>query len=175
MNVFKYDMPRQYLLRHPLRYLRFLVRACKNARQRIVKGYCDHDVSDIDNWLLTVLPCMFKDLAEKPAYPGYEPFDTEEKWKAWLNSTAEKLISYQEDWAETRNEYDREYMDRLDKCIDKSRHGPAAWSFDYSKDPGLLALRAKWDARYQELYKEQQKSQAQTFCEIGENLKALWW
>jgi len=175
MNVFEYSLPWSHRLRHPLQYLRFLARACRNACQRIAKGYCDFDIMDIDDWLLSVLPAMLKELAGKPAYPGYEPFDTPEKWEAWLNDTAAKLTSYREDWAETRNEYEKEYQDRLDKCIEKSGYGLTTWSCDYSKDPGLLELKDKWSARIKELDAVQCFQQAQTFAEIGENLKALWW
>jgi hypothetical protein len=130
---------------------------------------------DIDDWLLTVLPSMFRDLAKKPAYPGFEPFNTPEKWETWLNDTADQLDSYLEDWRETRNEYEQEYLDRLDKCIEKSGYSMITWSCDYSKDPGLRELKDKWNARTDELFLEQQEAQVKTFAEIGRNLKALWW
>ena len=49
------------------------------------------------------------------AYPGYEPFDTPEKWHDWLHNIADMIETSTEEWQDEHNEYCEEYTDSWDK------------------------------------------------------------
>ena len=174
MNVFKYDRPLKFILRHPFQYIRFLCRAILKARQRALKGFCDWDVWDMDYWLTHVLPPMFTEMAENcHGYPGCEPFETPEKWDAWLRSMAKDLTSLQEDWTDTRNEYGEQFFGTVDdlRVVEHTKDGFA--EVKYKEEPDE-ELRSKWSARCDELFEEQQEFAIKTFSDIGRYLSCLW-
>lgn len=73
-----------------------------------------------------------------------------------------KFESLQEDWAETRNEYDKLYFDALQEQRNSTI------------DIDIEALRKKWLARLEELNQEQSDFTIKTFEELGRYLYYLW-
>lgn len=48
------------------------------------------------------------------AYPGYEPFDTPEKWHDWLHNIADMIETSTEEWQDEHNEYYEKYLEKFD-------------------------------------------------------------
>ena len=105
------------------------------------------DVWDLDHYLLTLLPAMLRRLADEGmSYPGIAPFETPEKWETWLREMADKLESLQEDWAETRNEYDEPYFHALEEHRRVRRADPSIIRYDTYNDKDLedTGYRSWW-------------------------------
>ena len=132
-NVFSWPYSRIYYLTHPWKWFAQLWKNLKCGWQRATKGYCDYDVWNMDSWLLELLPPMLRELANDPvgAYPGVEPFETPEKWHYWLLKMAVRFLELQDDWTESRNEYDEEYMRLIDeaKVMEKKEDGSVRCNF----------------------------------------------
>ena len=88
-NVMKYFnyRPRYYLL-HPLEWVANKWRCLKWAKQRVVRGYADCDVWNLDSWFSKVVSGALMNLAEN--HHGWPDsfFETPEEWTAWLNKAA---------------------------------------------------------------------------------------
>ncbi len=176
MNLFNY---KSYVgwrkLCHPIVFLRFLCRAFKMAWQRAVKGYCNWDLWDMDFWLTHVLPPMLTELAEKGhSYPGREPFETPEKWRAWLNSMASDIASLQNDWADTKNEFAEQFLSVRNylQIVEGDKHGLKV--IKPNDTPEVAELRKKWLDRSAELAEQQTEFTIKTFAELGKHLQNLW-
>ena len=169
LNIFTWPYRKRYYLTHPWEWFRTLFRNIRAAFQRIRCGYCSYDVYDLDHWLLDILPPMLRDIAnsEIGAYPGIEPFETPEKWKAWLLDLAARFEELQTDWAETRNEYEEEHS----KALNDARviQGNVIQYGDIPQE-----LHDKWLARIQELNEEQQKATVEAFKIMSEHFYQLW-
>jgi hypothetical protein len=67
--------------------------------QRGRRGWADTDVWDLDGYIARVLSQSIAHLAETDhGYPGYEPWDTPEKWKAHLLDLSERLTAWDKDF-----------------------------------------------------------------------------
>lgn len=176
LNVLK-DYPcrtRYYLLR-PWVWIRHTFDNFRAAWQRATRGYSVSDVWDIDHHWLRLMPAMLRELAEKgQSYPGREPFETPEKWESWLNEQADILESLQEDWAETKNEYEEEYFHALESHRRVRRSNPDSVTYDTRNDEDIEALHDKWLARVQELSDQQKETTIKVFSELGRHLYQLW-
>lgn len=116
LNVFRLMRSRsmRYYLTHPWEWFKDLKYCLRDAYQRITRGYADTDWFNMDSHLLELLPAMLKELAtHSHSYPGTAPFDTYEKWTAWLNEMADNLISCREEEIDKANEYYKEYIESL--------------------------------------------------------------
>ena len=83
---------KRYLITHPWQWVRCACRNIRDAWRRSVYGWTYGDVWDWDNWFTHVVPDMLRHMADKgSAYPGYEPFDTPEKWHKWLHWIADLI------------------------------------------------------------------------------------
>ena len=177
-NVFKWGYSRKWYLTHPWKWVKELFRNIKFAWQRATRGYCDGDVWSIDSWLLALLPDMLRDLANDAvgAYPGYEPFETPEKWRNWLLKMAVRFLELQDDWSETRNEYENEYFKLIDegRVIEKRQDGTVCCNFIFKDEEYTKELRQKWLSRIKELRQEQDAATIAAFSELAEHFYALW-
>lgn len=174
-NVFEWSYSRKWYLTHPWKWIKELFRNMKFAWQRATRGYCDSDVWSMDSWLLALLPDMLRDLANDPvgAYPGVEPFDTPEKWRNWLFKMAAKFLELQDNWPETRNEYENEYM----RLVDESRvikNNTTCYNFIFKDKAYAEELRQKWLSRIKELNDAQNAATVAAFSELAEHFYALW-
>lgn len=173
LNVLNdYPYSKHYYITHPWKFFAHMWDNWRAAWHRITKGYCASDIWDFDHYLTTLLPAMLRELADNSiGYPGVEPFETPEKWKDWLLGMADKLELLQEDWAETRNEYEELYFHALDL---HRKADPSTATYDTYNDEDIEKLRKKWLARINELNYEQQAFTIKTFEELGRYLRLLW-
>ena len=176
LNVFDWPYRTRYYLTHPWEWFGQLGRNLRWAYQRMVRGYADVDVYDMDRYLTRIIPPMLRAMASNKigAYPGWEPYDTWEKWQTWLRQTADTVESLQEDWAETKNEYSDAYFDTLDMSKTKDEHGNVIIDFPNKNNPEVKELGDKWMARVKELSDQQKQITKDVFAEIAENFYSLW-
>lgn len=179
MNVLKeFSYGKRYILTHPWILVRQAWRNLCNAWQRATKGYCKADAYNMDAYLLAIMPQMLEDLRDDPcgAYPGNDEFPTPESWETWLTNMANTLRELQDDWAESRNEYEKTYfkaMHEYHTVSFKNDDGTTVVCSTYNDDD-IKELHDKWLARIEELNKQQQELTIKTFTEIGRHLYQLW-
>lgn len=64
----------------------------KSVNQRVRFGLAYCDTWSFDNFLLSIIIRGLRQLADTShSYPGYEPFDTFEKWQTYLLDLADKF------------------------------------------------------------------------------------
>lgn len=170
LNVlFCFPFSWQYYLRHPWEWLSQLWHNLKNSWCRATKGFAPIDVWNMSDWMLEVLPVMFRYLSKGNGCPSAGEFDTLEKWHDHLNAMADVLESLQEENWESRNEFN----DDFEKAMDRSRdiHGhTVTWNTDAEADE-IIDL---WKMRAQELWEERQKLVEDTFSVIAKNFFTYW-
>lgn len=115
-------------------------------------GWCYSDVWNWDMWFAHTVPPMLRHMADHgSAYPGYEPFDTPEKWHDWLHNIADMIETSTEEWQDEHNEYYEEYTNSWDK-----------------------ELRIKYMQRADELAKQGNRNIRYAFGQIAEHFYNLW-
>ena len=176
LNVFKdYPYSKRYYLTHPWVWFKHTFDNFRAAWQRATKGYCNGDVWDVDHHWLRIMPAMLNELAEKGiGYPGIEPFDTPEKWKAWLHVIGKRLEALQDDWAETCNEYEKAYFKAIDEYHTWSYPHPNITTTSTYTDEDIKELHDKWLNRVNELNELQREETIAVFTELAEHLYQLW-
>lgn len=170
LNVFRLMRSRstRYYLTHPWEWFKDLKYCLRDAYQRITRGYADTDWFDMDSHLLELLPAMLKELAANShSYPGHEPFDTPEKWSAWLNEMADTLIGCREEEIEKTNEYYEDYMDLI-------RAPQSSELLTWNRPPDQNKIVKLYLAREHELEKAADQRLCDVFLSLGQNLRALW-
>lgn len=71
---------------------KYAKRLSKSVKQRMRFGIADCDTWNFDIYLIKVTIRGLRQLADHlTGYPGYEPFDTEEKWRVYLLGLADKF------------------------------------------------------------------------------------
>lgn len=137
----------RYYLTHPWKWFQHLFQSIKDAYHRAVWGFCPTDVWNIDEYLLAVLPHMFRYLAKNGcAYPGTNQFPSPEAWHEHLEELANTLDSLQDEkWYKEADKLleNRDTITQWKECVDK-------------------------------LNKERQILLKQTFATIGNNLHLYW-
>lgn len=119
-NVWTFPYRTRYYLTHPWKWFAQIGRNIRATYMRTKYGWTYSDVWDWDYWFMNVVPEMFRYLAEHGcAYPGYEPFETPEKWREWLLETADLIETGKEDWQDEHNKYCEEYTNTWDKELGK--------------------------------------------------------
>ena len=175
-NVLKeFGYSKRYILTHPWILVRQAWRNLRNAWQRATKGYCKADAYNMDAYLLAIMPQMLEDLRDDPcgAYPGNDEFPTPESWEQWLTKMADTLRELQDDWAESRNEYEKQYFKAMNERRTVAHNNDGNISVTYNDDD-IKELHDKWLARVHELNEQQQELTIKTFTEIGRHLYQLW-
>ena len=178
VSVFSWPYSRRYYLTHPWKWFSHLWKIIKSVWQRATRGYCDTDVWNMAYWMLEILPPMLCDLANDKigAYPGTEPFETPEKWNLWLRSMAAKFLELRDDWPETRNEYEDEYLRIADEArvIKKQEDGMVRCNFIFKDEEYAKELRDKWFSRMKELRDAQNAATVAAFSELAKHFYLLW-
>lgn len=175
LNVLKYyPYRKRYYLTHPWKFISQTFDNFRAGWQRIVKGYANRDVWDLDHYWLDILSHELRFLAENgSAYPGTEPFETPEKWHQWLNGIADRLDALQEDWAESRNEYEQQYFKAMEEYRTVSFTDTGAIITTYNDDD-IKELHDRWLARMDELNEAQMQETIDVFEELGRHWYLLW-
>ena len=158
MNVWRFPYSARYYLTHPLKWFQQLWRNCRDTYMRARYGYTYSDIWNWDYWFLAVAVPMLRYLANhSTAYPGYDEFDTPEKWEDWLHHIADLLESGDQEWQDAHNEYYEEYMNE---------------PINFNAPPSELFH--KYAARAKELSDEGEANIIEAFAQIGKNFYALW-
>jgi len=103
LNVLTYGYNYWGYIPNWFRNIKQFFRNIKYAYQRIIKGYCDQDIWDLDSFYSELFYQTLNELADTTiGYPGVGEFaDTEttdgyEKWKDTLREMAEHFLNTQE-------------------------------------------------------------------------------
>lgn len=174
-NVLAYDGTWRYYLRHPIRFLRETVGNLRAAYSRATKGYAAVDVWNMNDWILDTFPPMLRKMADDGCgYPGFNPFESPEKWHDWLHSTADVLESLKEENWESRNEFADQFFKISEKCrtIIKDEHGDI--HVEWQPTPEYEEIKELYFARAKELSDEYDKLIIDTFYELSINFRNLW-
>lgn len=143
-NVMKYfgHHPRYYL-RHPFEWVADRCRCLKWARQRVVRGYADCDVWNLDNWFSDVVPGALKHLAEHHSGWPDSLFETPEEWTVWLNKAAAAIKMMSEEEQDKINKYWPPYKDELDNWQIWGHRGPTQAAENYYNEADKIAAEAQ--------------------------------
>ena len=83
---------KSYYFRHPIRFIRDIYWGIRNFIHRGRYGYSYTDAWNWFNWWPVAGAEALRYMAENGcAYPGCEPWETPEKWKAYLLDLADRL------------------------------------------------------------------------------------
>lgn len=180
LNVFRliHSRSKSYYLTHPWEWFKDLGYCLRDAYQRITRGYADTDWFDMDSHLLELLPAMLKELAaHSHSYPGCAPFDTPEKWSAWLNEMADNLISCREEEVEKANEYYEDYIASFDidwGATKKSTDERGFCTLTWAEQPNYDEISKLYFARDKELAVAAQQRLEDTLTALGQHFFQLW-
>ena len=175
LNVLRqFSYSKRWYLTHPWLFFKDCWINLKNAKMRVVRGWCWPDLWGMSDYLLELLPDMLKTLAAKnTGYPGIEPFETPEKWNAWLFDMAAKLEHCREEIWEKDHEYYEDFMKSLDDWEHKitvDENGNHIYKvIDRNEE-----LSKKYFAREAELASDAQKRIEKCFVELGKHFQSLW-
>lgn len=112
ITLWTWKRPKRYYFTHPKTFFKDVIWNVKNMQQRMNYGFSASDVFDFNDWFLTVIPNALRYLSEnRLAYPGREPYDTEEKWENHLNYLADEIEACKDNSKEYVNQYQKEFDD----------------------------------------------------------------
>ena len=143
-NVMKYFSHRpRYYLRHPFEWIGDKWRELKWAKQRVVRGYADCDVWNLDGWFSDVVPGALTHLAEHHYGWPDSLFETPEEWTVWLKKAAAAIRMMDEEEQDKVNKYWPPYRDELDNWQIKGYKGPSQAFEDYYNEAQKIAAEAQ--------------------------------
>lgn len=173
-SVFNYSFCKRYYLTHPWKFIKEFFQNCNHAWRRAIYGWTWEDCWNLENWLLNILPEMLRYMADYGSgYPGFEPFETPEKWNDWLHSMADVLESLQEENWYSQNEYEEEFHKQCD-FNRKTSKTENVITITWSDRKDFDTIKKLYFARTEELTKEREKLLIDTFTKLGKYLPILW-
>ena len=163
-------MSRKYYLKHPIQFLQQIYYNIKNIIERAKKGYSYFDVMDMDDFLLTIIPPMLREIGKSMAYPGNSDFPTPESWENWCNNLAAHFEEIQDidEWIDQRNEYAKKWH-TINRPLFPDDVSTTTYDRDYIED-----IQIKYFKRELELTEEHTKMVEELFAELAHNLSCLW-
>lgn len=107
---------------------KYAKRLKKSVKQRMRFGVADCDTWNFDVYLIKVTVRGLRQLADHlTGYPGYPPFDTEEKWRNYLLNLADKFeLAYEYIYEDISKQEDGERLLKEAFC-ELSEHLTAMW------------------------------------------------
>lgn len=172
LNDFPYR-PRYYLT-HPWKFFQECWYNLQAAYSRATKGYAWQDSAEMDNFLLTIIPGMLRDIANGHAYPGTKEFPTYESWKKWCNDLADTFESLQlGKWEDGKNEYEEEWYTLCNLHRNKHPNLTMACPYDTS-DEHFKDLTRKYFNRCTELMEERKQKILEAYTILAQHADALW-
>lgn len=115
-TVWEFPCRKKYYITHPWEWFSQFGSNIRAAYRRVKYGWCYSDVWNWDVWFARTVPPMLRHMADHGcAYPGYEPFDTPEKWHDWLHNIADMIETGTEEWQDNHNEYYEKYLENFDE------------------------------------------------------------
>lgn len=148
-------------LKHPFKFMKEVGRSIRYSRQRIKRGYADCDWYNMYDWMIHVLPPMFRDMAQKGKSACMsEPFNGDPSaWEFWLCKLADDLESCDESEQNKRNEYYKRYM---------------RFCMNSELSPEQQDIMNRYHKRADEIWNESRETAKTVFDEIGEHFFSLW-
>lgn len=181
LSLFRLDRKASYYIRHPWKLFHELWWNVRNFFHRGRYGYAYTDVWGFYHWWTTVGAEAMRYLAEHGCgYPGIEPWETKEKWKAYLLNMADQL-----DWCaescdiipedhHTRNPYYEQMLKIREKRTEltKDENGYLHTLYSLSEEEEN-AEKLYWE-REKELDADDDYRRRDIFNEVGKNLGRFW-
>ena len=162
-NVMKYFSHRpRYYLRHPFEWMGDKWKELKWARQRVVRGYADCDMWNLDSWFAAVLPDMLNQFAEDAHGWPDGTFETFEDWQQWLRDTAAAIKMMREEEQDAINPHWPAYQKELDNWqYTANGYAPGEVAHCYWEEAKRIAADA-------------QNNFEQAMISFSKNFKCLW-
>ena len=131
---------------HPLKWFREFFYCCRDAYQRIIRGFSNSDLYDLDQYYANLMGDSLRAFADQThSYPAVEGAKTPEEWKNVLYDMAAEFYGTlesetlfdgydidemtEEDWADLRESH-REDWDRRMECAQTACEMLDKWFFD---------------------------------------------
>ena len=138
--------------------------------QRLIRGYSDYDVWDIDLWFLNVMPQMLKQLKDTthsaPLLPGTTMETCHEEWERILDRMIFLLNEMDEDKCSYKNPYEEEWEKGIEERF--------ASMVDGGRTPQDKELFEKWRGEEQNKYKYIQLCKEEFFDLFSKYFYSLW-
>ena len=159
---------KRYYLTHPWKWFKEIGGSLRAAWMRATKGYCYNDIWNWDSWFCSIVPQMFRHLADYgSAYPGGEPFETPEKWHAWLYEMADTIERLQyDDWMEDCNEYSKDYEKTFEDDLYEEEHPNGPFLTTTYGSSTKEEIREKYFERLEEIHKTRGQFLKEVFCRL---------
>ena len=178
LSVWSFPYRKQYYLTHPWKWFNDAYWNIRNFWHRGKYGFAYVDVWDFCTWYPRVGAAALRYLAKHGnGYPGFEPWDTPEKWESHLHQMAEDLekcaLTNDICYSDKDNEYAEAFHNM--NTNRQRRENPdgsiTTWTelTDEQKD-----LRDKYFARMQEIDKEYDEFNKNTYTTIGTMIRRYW-
>lgn len=171
LSLWKLSYRTSYYWTHPWKWVKDIYWNVRNFIHRGRYGFAYSDVWGWYYWWPTVGAEALRYMAEHHAgYPGHEPWETPEIWKAYLLEMADKLdwcvesCDISPDFHNEKNEYFTAYSSIARSIFDRT----------YRDEPETQELSRKYWCREEELSKEDDEERIRIFKEIGEHLGRFW-
>lgn len=167
------DFPyrKRYYLTHPWKFFQECWWNLKAALSRATKGHAWRDSAEMDEFLLHLIPSMLRDMANGPAYPGIEPFETHEKWEDWCNALADVFESVQEEnWEEGRNEWQEDWGIAFEVL---HSHPNLTMTHNMTQEEAKEICKCYWE-REKELQSEREKIIQDAYAQLAKYHNMLW-
>lgn len=152
INVFKYG---RLSWRRPIDSIKLIFRRLKWGYQRIVRGYCDYDIWEMDYFLGTLLSDMCFNFADNASGWPDSKFETYEDWVEYLREMGRCFRFTKEEayptpaldkWADSISPHDNEWINREDELTQAMREEDKRISSEREsyKDKALKMLDYVW-------------------------------
>lgn len=167
------DFPyrKRYYLTHPWKFFQECWWNLKAVLSRATKGHAWRDSAEMDEFLLHLIPSMLRDIANGPAYPGIEPFETHEKWEDWCNALADVFESVQEEnWEEGRNEWQEDWEIAFEVL---HSHPNLTMTHNMTQEEAEEICKCYWE-REKELWTEREKIIQDAYAQLAKYHNMLW-
>lgn len=118
---------------HPIERIKVFLKRIKWKRQRIKYGYSSYDLTDIKDYITSLVVEMTKELSDK--FISYPPRYTEEEWK-------DKLIGISKDWEKYR---DYNGLNNDSKYITRNKFEEVISTHNENKERAFKVLMKNFD------------------------------
>lgn len=163
LNIFRNDYK---FYRSPIRWIKTSLRNIKYAWQRAVRGYSDYDLYDLYSFYEHLFVGSLRDFACKTcSFPGVAPFETCEKWEAYVREIAQHFYNSIESNEVFKNEWEDRYFANL------GFERPGAKIVD---DLTPDEIYKNFSEREKEIYEERVRERDLAFEMLREVFDDLW-
>ena len=176
LSVWTFPYRKTYYLTHPWKWFYDLYWNIRNFIHRGKYGFAYIDAWNFGYWWPKVGAEALKYIAEHGSgYPGVEPWDTHEKWKAHLLRTYEQLNWCAKSFDDIdKNEYS-EAMDEIYKrCHREKDNDDGTVSTWLEMTPEDKEIRDKYFEKIKEDQEKADKRRIEIFTQIGQNISRYW-